>query len=669
MKKILFITSTFEKGGLTNVVYELASNIDKRIFDVHILTLSPEPQKSRLEDFEKIRGLKIRSLGLSRIAGLLRNLKETQKIVDEIKPRIIHSHGMRADGILSKLKTAALKIASIHSFIQEDAIYAYGKIRGRIICAANISYFKKVDICIGVSQSVANYVNEKFGVRNAVGIPNGVDVKKFFAVNEKEKLNLRKKLSLPDNDTIFISTGLLFGRKDPLFLIKQWIFYKNFLSNCHLYILGSGKLYDECVETAEKNENVHIIGRKDNVEEYLQASDYYVSASRSEGISLSILEAMACGLPLLLTDIPPFKEVLSYGKNLGLSYKLGDGNDFSQKLQELLKFDKEKSKEEAVSTAKREFSVETMIERYQKVYLESKIYDGQSEKERIMKHKITASIVLYKPNVSQVEKVIDSYSPSKDRTLYLIDNSPDVSTEFANMNGEHIKYHFVGKNIGYGSAHNTGIKKAIENDSDFHIVMNPDIQFETNIVDKLSDVMEENPEIVEIMPKEVDRNGDILYSCRLLPTPFDLIFRRFLPQNGFTKKINDRYVLKDSGYDKIINAPSLSGCFMFLRVETLKKHNLFFDERFFMYCEDFDYVRRLHSVGKTIFYPDIVIVHDNAKESYKSTKMLLEHIKSAVKYFSKWGWFFDKERKKVNAECLREINIKNNRGVFERSEL
>ena len=383
MKKILFITSTFEKGGLTNVVYELASNIDKRIFDVHVLTLSPEPQNSRLEDFEKIRDIKIYSLGLSRIAGLLQGLKKAQRIIDEIKPRIIHSHGIRADGILSKIKTDALKIASIHSFILEDYIYAYGKLKGRLMSAANISYYKKVDICVGVSQSVANYVNEKFGVKNAIGIPNGVDVKKFFAVNEEEKLNLRKKLSLPDNATIILSTGLLSGRKDPLFLIKQWILAKNFLSNCHVYILGSGKLYDECVETAKKNETVHILGRKDNVEEYLQASDYYVSASRSEGISLSILEAMACGLPLLLTDIPPFKEVLSHGKNLGLSYKLGDGNDFSQKLQELLKFDKEKSKEETVSTAKREFSVETMIGRYQKVYLEHETVTGDRAKRNV----------------------------------------------------------------------------------------------------------------------------------------------------------------------------------------------------------------------------------------------------------------------------------------------
>ena len=75
-----------------------------------------------------------------------------------------------------------------------------------------------------------------------------------------------------------------------------------------------------------------------------------------------------------------------------------------------------------------------------------------------------------------------------------------------------------------------------------------------------------------------------------------------------------------------------------------------------MYCEDFDLIRRLHRVGKTLFYPDVTIIHDHAKESYKNKKMLFEHIKSAIKYFNKFGWFFDKERRDMNEKVLGEIN-------------
>lgn len=97
---------------------------------------------------------------------------------------------------------------------------------------------------------------------------------------------------------------------------------------------------------------------------------------------------------------------------------------------------------------------------------------------------------------------------------------------------------------------------------------------------------------------------------------------------------------------------------MFMRISALQKveeSGEFFDGRFFMYFEDFDLIRRLHKVGRTVYFPDVEIVHDHAAESYKSRKMLLAHIRSAVRYFNKWGWIFDRERKLWNREIWTEI--------------
>ena len=73
-----------------------------------------------------------------------------------------------------------------------------------------------------------------------------------------------------------------------------------------------------------------------------------------------------------------------------------------------------------------------------------------------------------------------------------------------------------------------------------------------------------------------------------------------------------------------------------------------------MYCEDFDLMRRLHRVAKTLYYPNVQIIHDHQKESYKSRKMLIAHIKSAMRYFGKYGWWFDRERREMNERVLRE---------------
>lgn len=266
---------------------------------------------------------------------------------------------------------------------------------------------------------------------------------------------------------------------------------------------------------------------------------------------------------------------------------------------------------------------------------------------------ITASVVLYNTRPELVAQVIKSYSPSNGRQLYIIDNSPEKTNQYLEL--DNIEYIHNKKNLGYGSAHNIGIQKAVDCGSDYHIVLNPDISFEPHILDELVVYANENKDVVYMLPKVLYPNGELQYLCKLLPTPFDLFFRRFLPQVGIFKKWNDRYTLKQFGYDKIINPPCLSGCFMFMRTSTLREHDLRFDDRFFMYCEDFDLIRRLHRVGKTIFYPYVSIIHNHEKASYKNRRMMIEHMRSACEYFNKYGWFIDRERKEVNIKTLNKI--------------
>jgi GT2 family glycosyltransferase len=267
---------------------------------------------------------------------------------------------------------------------------------------------------------------------------------------------------------------------------------------------------------------------------------------------------------------------------------------------------------------------------------------------------ISASIVLYNSDINQLKTVIQSYIPSNEKLLYLIDNSSNDRFRFLEKQFTNTRY-IYSKNVGYGAAHNIALQEALNADSKFHLILNPDIRFNPDIIPVLLSYMQNNEDVSYILPRVIYPDGSCQYLCKLLPTPFDLIFRRFMPKIRIFKKVNDRYILKNSGYNKIFNPPCLSGCFMFLRMSIIRKHNLFFDERFFMYCEDVDFIRRLHQVGKTIYFPDVSIIHDHAKESYKSKSMLWEHIKSAIKYFNKWGWFFDRERKIINATVLKTV--------------
>lgn len=221
------------------------------------------------------------------------------------------------------------------------------------------------------------------------------------------------------------------------------------------------------------------------------------------------------------------------------------------------------------------------------------------------------------------------------------------------LSNENIEYIFTGKNLGYGAAHNIAIRKAMERGSRYHAVLNPDVEFESSVIDRLAQRLDQDPAVALAMPKIFSREGELQYLCKLLPTPSDLIFKRFFPF-AYSKNKAERFQLKFADYDKEMNVPYLSGCFMFLRVEALREVGLF-DERFFMYPEDIDLTRRLHERYQTLYCPTVSIVHAHSAASYKSKKMLVIHIVNMIRYFCKWGWFFDSQRTKTNRECLQRI--------------
>lgn len=157
------------------------------------------------------------------------------------------------------------------------------------------------------------------------------------------------------------------------------------------------------------------------------------------------------------------------------------------------------------------------------------------------------------------------------------------------------------------------------------------------------------------MPKVLYPDGSLQYLCKLLPTPYDWIGRRFNPIKYLVNKRNEVFELQFTGYDKIMDVPYLSGCFMFLRLDAIEKIGGF-DEGIFMYGEEADLCRRLIGGGyKTVFYPHVEIYHHFEKGSHKSWRLTKIGIESAIYYFNKWGWFFDSERRKINTKTLLKL--------------
>lgn len=268
---------------------------------------------------------------------------------------------------------------------------------------------------------------------------------------------------------------------------------------------------------------------------------------------------------------------------------------------------------------------------------------------------LSASIVLYKTDIKVITKAIGSVLNSSINVhLFLVDNSPDDRLRTFLPKDGRISYIPSHKNLGFGSAHNLAIKDAILINSEYHLILNPDIEFNRRVLEELYIFMNKNETVGNVMPKVYYGNGELQRLCKLLPTPFDLFGRRFLKGFGLSKKRNLIYELETYKYDKVADIPNLSGCFMFIRTSVLKKIGGF-DERYFMYLEDTDLNRRIQTVARTVCNPNVSIIHGYQKESYSNSKLLRYHIRSAIKYFNKWGWFFDRERLQTNRKAIKKF--------------
>lgn len=269
---------------------------------------------------------------------------------------------------------------------------------------------------------------------------------------------------------------------------------------------------------------------------------------------------------------------------------------------------------------------------------------------------ITSSIILYKTDLVLVKNVIDCIEKSCIERLYVIDNSPtDTLMNDVCSFSKKVEYIWSQRNVGYGAGHNIAIRKAMEVGTKYHVVVNPDIQFAEGTIESMARFVNTHDNIGLLMPNVIYPNGEQQYLCKLCPTPMDMFGRRLLPK-AMMEKRNYRFEMRSTGYKDIRDVPCLSGCFMFLNIDVLKEVGLF-DDRFFMYFEDFDLVRRIHKVAKTVFYPKVTIIHNHATEHRTSKKLLKISIQSAVKYFNKWGWLFDGDRRKWNRETLEDSSI------------
>ena len=265
---------------------------------------------------------------------------------------------------------------------------------------------------------------------------------------------------------------------------------------------------------------------------------------------------------------------------------------------------------------------------------------------------IVASIVAFQNDKGVLRKAIDSFrNTTLNVYLYVVDNSPDDRLRSI-CSDENIEYVFNKQNLGFGAGHNIALKK-MAGQAKYALVLNPDVYFDAGTLEKLKDFMDQHPDVGLVMPKILYPDGSLQYLCRLLPDPMDMMIRKANMRivDRLFKQKKERYELQRGDYTKQMDVPYLSGCFMLIKESIFSRVGMF-DERFFLYFEDIDLSRRIHQSFRTVYYPQAVAYNGYQRSSYKDIGLLRHHVISGIRYFNKWGWFFDKERQKINKKVL-----------------
>lgn len=270
---------------------------------------------------------------------------------------------------------------------------------------------------------------------------------------------------------------------------------------------------------------------------------------------------------------------------------------------------------------------------------------------------ITGSIVLYNTPRNEVDRAILQFFDIAERAplnlhLHVIDNSGH-SSDNPHLNDARITYHHPRRNLGYGRAHNIAVR-ASTGRSKYNLIMNTDVSYAPDTVLTLKSYLDSNANTGLAAPKVLYPDGALQPVCRLLPAPFNIFLRRFLPHSKLARKLDRDYELQWWHHANIANIPFLSGCFMLARTDILSALGGF-DDRFFLYAEDLDLSRRIHQIAATAYVPNAVIIHEHRRLNRSSLRCTWHGLVSHVQYFNKWGWFFDGKRREMNSRTIERL--------------
>lgn len=306
--KILYVITGLGQGGAERVVCDLADKMYEKGNEVKIAYLTGDVlTKPRYQEIELIK-INLNSLRLFPLAYI-----KLSKIIKNFEPDVVHSHMVHANIFtrLVRITTSIRKLICTAHNSDEG---------GRSRMLAYRFTHNLADLTTNVSNEAVQAFIEKKAVPDSdiITTYNGINLSRF-SYNSEAKNKILNELNINTNSYLILAVGRFSEQKDYPNLLHAFKILKNkSLGDIKLIIAGDGELRSEIEKIIDElglKQDIHLLGRRNDIPDLMSAADLFVLSSKYEGLPTVLIEAMACQVQIVATDVSGVREIVNiYGQ-------------------------------------------------------------------------------------------------------------------------------------------------------------------------------------------------------------------------------------------------------------------------------------------------------------------------------------------------------------------
>ena len=376
MPKVLHIITRLDRGGSAEAVMQLVEGLQRDGYPVKLVTgRTVEPQED-LSAFSRRTGVPVISVQelkreVSPVDDLIA-LGKLMRLIGRERPEIVHTHSSKA-GILGRSAARLMGCPVIVHFPHGHVFYGYfGRLRTwAVILVERLA--ARITHCIFTLTELGKREHLRFKVAEPekfVTVPCGIDLAKFSSPR-RSPAEVRAEFGFSPSDIVAGYVGRLVPIKGCEYFLYALELTRRRRSEIKGIIVGDGPLREELEELAKGlglSESVVFAGVREDIPEIMHALDLFVLTSLNEGLGRVLLEAMACGVPVVASRVGGVAEIVLH-RETGLLVPPKDPEEIAGAILEILNDGEKaelfsrKGKERA-----RAFDVTRMLERTEEVY-------------------------------------------------------------------------------------------------------------------------------------------------------------------------------------------------------------------------------------------------------------------------------------------------------------